>query len=78
MLNKIGKVAKEWLKTRQKFLKRYLDQGYVSCVYCGKSFVVYLEDGIIKSGIDIDHKKNRSTNPELRNEMSNLQPACRN
>ena len=68
-LNKIGDDTREWLK----FVKQWkqdnppLDNGCYSCGICGRW--VFAEE------VTLDHILNRSSHPELRLSVENIQPA---
>ena len=65
-MNQIGKVGKQWIKTRRKWI--YLNPGPWECYICGQWLVDY--------SLTLDHVKSRSRHPELRFELSNLRPCC--
>jgi len=60
---RMSKVRKEWFK-----LNPPDHAGYYFCALCGKA--------ITRSQTELDHILSRSRHPELRYELSNLQPSC--
>lgn len=74
-IKRVGKVAKKWMETRQEWIKNNPpdDFGYW---YCSLKL---MPNCLVRMQIDeltLDHAKSRSRHPELRYELSNLQPAC--
>lgn len=67
-LRAVGKEGKKWTNFRRKFLKARAEWfgGWI-CQRC-KRECLYVE---------VDHIKKRSTNPELKYEVSNLQILCK-
>lgn len=67
-MKQTGKVGAEWLRVRKEWLKNNPPnhEGYWICAICGK----WTEH------IEVDHIKARSRRPDLRYELSNLQPLC--
>jgi len=66
---KIGKVGKEWQKTRRAWFKANPPdyRGYWICGLCG----------IEVDTPDLDHIQKKGSHPELRNDLDNLQPVHR-
>ena len=66
----IGRIGKEWLKVRREWVKlhRPNHQGYYVCAICSK--------WVPEKGMELDHILSRSRHPELRFELTNLQPTC--
>lgn len=69
-MRQIGKVGKEWLRTRREWVKlnRPNHQGYYVCCICGK--------WVPEKAMQLDHILSRSRHPELRFDLTNLQPSC--
>lgn len=65
-LKRIGKVTKRWIETRHEWIKA--NPAPWNCYLCSKPLEI--------DTLTLDHVKSRSRNPELRFELSNLQPAC--
>lgn len=65
-LRKIGKIGEQWIKARRSWISLH-PPGW-NCYLCGKK--------LNKDTLTLDHVKSRSRYPELRFELSNLQPAC--
>lgn len=68
-LQSMGKIAKQWVITRETWLLRNPPDkhGMYICHICG--------DKIWHEAVTLDHIKSRSRHPELRFTMSNLAPA---
>lgn len=69
-MNQIGKVGKEWLKVRKQWVKLNPPnhEGYYVCAIGG--------DWVLAEYLELDHIIARSRRPDLRFELSNLQPSC--
>lgn len=67
-MRQLGKVGKEWLKVRKAWLELHPPnhQGYWVCANCGKWV----------GSVEVDHILSRSRRPDLRFDLTNLQPLC--
>lgn len=67
-MKQVGKYGKKSLATRKEWIKRFPPDhaGYYVCGICGGP--------VAAKGMELDHIKQRSTNPELRFELDNLRP----
>lgn len=65
-IKRVGKIAKKWIETRNEWIR--LNPGPWTCYLCSKSLDI--------DTLTLDHVKSRSRRPDLRFELSNLQPAC--
>lgn len=74
-IKRIGKVTKKWIETRHEWIKQNPadKNGYWYC------YLKYPGICIGRMDIDqltLDHKKSRSSRPDLRFDLANLAPAC--
>jgi hypothetical protein len=68
-IKKLGRISKEWIKTRQEWIKDNSPvEGIWKCYLCGKP--------LTSDTLTLDHMESRSRHPELRFDKGNLAPCC--
>lgn len=70
LINRLGKEYAEWNETRRRFLQINppTHEGYWFCHYCKIALTI--------DSVTVDHKRARSSHPELKHEFSNLVICC--
>lgn len=67
-MRQLGKVGKEWVKTRRAWVKANPPnhEGYYVCGICGR--------WVKEDEFELDHKVSRTRDPSRRFDLTNLQP----